>query len=563
MYLGQNQYQEGDLLWLDGCGLEDDGIPLTDWHNAVENGFGCYGSVLGAINNPGWEVEVDELDDLGNGYVRTPMLEFSPDDFEYLQTVGFPHKGMQAYGDNGYIYEWTSHPTDGGLGGRLKNFFKKVGRGIKKGVKTVGRGVKKLAQKGKKFLAKTKFGRALIKIGGKMWKVAMKIVYPIAKKVGPWLARLAPIAMAIPGIGPAISAAMVAAGGVAKIITKVGGVVKKVQTISKTGNIMDAFEIRTDNPSAMKSLFASEAKKFAKLPKGSIDALMNKLKKTPLTSSAGRKLLPIQDSSPASKASASKLSTLMKKSAVKAQIASAQAIAKRAMAKAVKAKKARLATTRANARKASANYAKQASSYAQYMRKKEADKKRLATTRAGAQSAGARYAEAMKQRALKAKLESTKNIARSAVATARAVPPPVAVNKDIINQTLALEVVKENAQKQADKKRKQIARAQRRAQRRKKQVSREVARQMKKFRSSQAQTYQPPAPPQYQQYRPAPQYQQYRPAPQYQAYQPPAPQYQAYQPPAPRPVAQPIPARSVSLSPLQQKLAELKAKGYM
>lgn len=177
-----------------------------------------YGVIDGAMLG-GLMAEVDQNDEWEPGTVRTPMLELSIDDYDYVSKNGTPYDGMVALGDTGEVYYY-----DGSLG-----FFKKLFRKIKKKVKKVARRIKKGITK---VLKKSKFGRFLLKVGGKIKKIAMKIVRPLMKFVGKWAAKLAPIAALIPGYGTAIAGALAAAGKVANIMKKWG-----VSTKGKKGKV--------------------------------------------------------------------------------------------------------------------------------------------------------------------------------------------------------------------------------------------------------------------------------------------------------------------------------------
>lgn len=191
-------------------------LGLTDWGWMSAPGGGkvstiaTYGYIDGAQLN-GMMAEVDQNDvwDPATGTYRTPMLELSVDDYQYMQQNGMPYDGMLALGDTGepYVYD--------GLGGWFKKIFKKIKKGVKKVARKIKKGVKKL-------LKRTKFGRWLIKVGGKIKKIAMKIVKPLVKFVGKYAAKLAPIAAMIPGYGTAIAAALAAAGKVAQLMQKYG-----------------------------------------------------------------------------------------------------------------------------------------------------------------------------------------------------------------------------------------------------------------------------------------------------------------------------------------------------
>lgn len=198
-------------------------LGLTDWgyintpygkQSAVE----MYGIIDGSYLN-GLSVEVDDDDEWENGLVRTPMLELSVDDYQYVQANRSPYDGMLGLSDTGEVYHY-----DGSLG-----FFKKLFRKVRKKVRKVARRVKKGI---KKVLKRSKFGRMLLKIGGKIKKIAMKVVRPLMKFVGKWAAKLAPIAALIPGYGTAIAGALAAAGRVAKTMQKWG-----VATHGKKGKV--------------------------------------------------------------------------------------------------------------------------------------------------------------------------------------------------------------------------------------------------------------------------------------------------------------------------------------
>lgn len=266
-----------DILALEGVGLDNDGDELSPWDKHVFLGFGSEVSRLGYMNGPGnLAVEVYEDDLLGDGTVRTPMLEVSPNDYEYVKTVGFAYPGMMAVSDVGDVYQYD------GLGG----LFKRLKKGLKKiAKKTVGAVRKKV----RKIVAKTKIGRALIKIGDKVMHVAMKIVKPLAKVVGKWATRLAPVAALIPGVGPAISGAMLAAGAIGKAITKYGGMIEDVIVVDeKTGKKKKVKKLKISGPNQKKltDLLKKQAAAYQRKPQSEINSLLAKLKgKNPQTSS--------------------------------------------------------------------------------------------------------------------------------------------------------------------------------------------------------------------------------------------------------------------------------------
>lgn len=260
-----------DLLTLSGAGMEDDGQELSPWDKHVFLGFGSEVKRLGYIDAPGnLAVEVYNDDLLGDGTVRTPMLEVSPNDYEYVQTVGFAYPGMMAVSDVGNVYQY-----DG-----LSGLFKRIAKGLKKvAKKTIGR-----VRKGvRKVIAKTKVGRALIKISDKVMSVAMKIVKPLAKFVGKWAMKLAPVAALIPGIGPAISGAMLAAGAIGKAIDKYGAIIEDVIVVDeKTGKKKKVKKLKVDpaKQAGLTKLLQQQAAEFKKKSPAQIKELLNKLKKT-------------------------------------------------------------------------------------------------------------------------------------------------------------------------------------------------------------------------------------------------------------------------------------------
>jgi len=192
------------------------GLPMWGAH------VGTMGLISGENLN-GLAAEVD-VDLYGNRVAaRTPMLEVTPEDYRYIQTVRYPYAGMLALGDDGTVYEY-----DG-----MDGFFKKLFRRIKKRVKKVAKRIKSGIHR---VLKKTRVGRFLIKVGGKVKKIAMKIVKPLVKFVGKYAAKLAPVAAMIPGYGPAIAGALYGAGKVAKLMSKYGakitGTAGKVRDIA-------------------------------------------------------------------------------------------------------------------------------------------------------------------------------------------------------------------------------------------------------------------------------------------------------------------------------------------
>lgn len=295
MLNGNEVFQEDDLLTLDGCGLDGDGTNLIDWNTEILPEFGRHGRRLGAIIAPRLAVEVDQTDDLGDGTVRTPMMEFGEFDFEYLKQVGTPYPKMQAVSDLGDLYEYDAL---GGLFKRMKRGFRKLRKRIRKGARRI-----------KKVITKTKFGRAIVKVGGKIYKTAMKVVKPLAKKVGKWATRLAPLAMAIPGVGPAISAGMLAAGGVANAINKGLATTQKIVKVAqKTGKITFGKKLVVKKPAAFKNELKRQATRIKRMPKAELARKIRRLRKMDPRKYT-RPALPI---SKKSMAAAQKLSMLAK-----------------------------------------------------------------------------------------------------------------------------------------------------------------------------------------------------------------------------------------------------------
>lgn len=241
--LGIDQEMLGIDQWTDyGLGgIEEDGAEPIEWSSVGLNNWGwmdtpvgkrstveLYGIIDGAHLH-GLCAEVDQNDDWGGGYARTPMLELALDDYDYVQENGRPYDGMLALGDTGEVYYY-----DGSLG---RGFFRKLARRIKRKVKKVARRVKRGIRK---VLKKSKFGRFLLKVGAKIKKIAMKVVRPLIKFVGKYAAKLAPIAALIPGFGPAVAGGLMVAGKVAKAMQKFG-----VRTTGKKGKVRN---LKLKNP---------------------------------------------------------------------------------------------------------------------------------------------------------------------------------------------------------------------------------------------------------------------------------------------------------------------------
>jgi hypothetical protein len=264
-----SQYGLNDWGWI----RSQDGTPLS--------AVGLYGYTDGSQLN-GLMAEVDTNDTWEpasttnpTGTYRTPMLELSIDDYDYLQKHGTPYSGMLALGDTGETYVYD------GLSGWFKKIFKKVKKGVKKVAGKIKKGIKKL-------LKKTKIGRWLIKVGGKLKKIAMKVVRPLVKYVGKYAAKLAPIAAIIPGYGTAIAAALAAAGKVAQLMQKYG-----VVTVGKKGKVRS---LKFKRPKVSKKFFKGihlGAKKMKQLKRSNpkkFKELATKLGKKAPIQTTGKKM---------------------------------------------------------------------------------------------------------------------------------------------------------------------------------------------------------------------------------------------------------------------------------
>lgn len=195
--------------WDDYAGLgdfQDTPDNLLDFRRYGISDFGIYADQMGMMGGFGLMAEVDTDE---NGLAWTPALELAPHDYDYLAANGSPYHGMLALGDNGEVYQYD------GLG----NIFKKLRKKAKKMAKRLKKVAKKAA---KKVLAKIPGGKYLLKLGRKLWKISKKLVRPLAKFVGKYAAKLAPIAAMIPGYGPAIAAGLHTAGKIGKMMTKYG-----------------------------------------------------------------------------------------------------------------------------------------------------------------------------------------------------------------------------------------------------------------------------------------------------------------------------------------------------
>jgi hypothetical protein len=209
------------------CGAENE--EPEDWSTVGLSGWGYIDTPSGPVSAvqrmgiipgealQGIGVEVDENDNWGGGLVRTPMLELSLGDYQFITQNGKPYPGMMALGDTGETYVYEEPP--GMLGGFFKKLFRKIRKKVKKVVGRIRGGIRRV-------LKKSKFGRVLLKVGGAIKKVAMKVVRPLVKFVGKYAGKLAPIAALIPGFGPAIAGGLMVAGKVAKVMSKIGARVR-------------------------------------------------------------------------------------------------------------------------------------------------------------------------------------------------------------------------------------------------------------------------------------------------------------------------------------------------
>jgi len=171
-----------------------------------------------------FNVELGPADYIAPGKAVTPILALSPQDFEYVSTVGVPYPGMKAVGNTGYIYEWRKGPA--GLGYRIGDGFRALGRALKRGAQWVADKVVGVVSwawdKVENVFEATKFGRWVLGVKDQILDFAVEIVTPVAEMIGKWAPAVAPLAALIPGIGPAIAAGLLATGGVAKAFIKYG-----------------------------------------------------------------------------------------------------------------------------------------------------------------------------------------------------------------------------------------------------------------------------------------------------------------------------------------------------
>jgi hypothetical protein len=233
--------------WTDYSGLygigDDSGSDPLDWEAVGLSNWGYLSPEMGMIDGDEVphlmaEVTPDEF-----GLARTPMIELSPDDYRYMKVMRTPYDGMLGLGDDGDVYTY-----DG-----FSGLFKRLRRWAKKKVAKVRRRIRSGLTK---VLRKLPGGKYLIKIAKKIRKVAMKIVRPLAKFVGKYAAKLAPIAALIPGYGPAIAAGLHTAGKIANLMNK-----WDVKIVGKTG-VRDIFSKNKSNIKGLQRDLAIAAKKL-------------------------------------------------------------------------------------------------------------------------------------------------------------------------------------------------------------------------------------------------------------------------------------------------------------
>lgn len=187
--------------------------------------FGNCVDTMGYIDSGDLEIELGPLDRCSSGEYVVPLLTISPNDFEYLSTVGTPYPGMKALGTSGYIYEWSTLPPISGLSGPFRRFFRRIGRGIKRALTAVWHGVERIFQA-------TKFGRWILRVKDRLIDFAVKVVTPLANFLRRYAPALAPMVAVIPGIGPALAVVLLEAGAIAAAYNKWGvPMLRAVQTI--------------------------------------------------------------------------------------------------------------------------------------------------------------------------------------------------------------------------------------------------------------------------------------------------------------------------------------------
>ncbi len=199
------------------AGFAQDGEPGAWGEEVGPIGFGAYADNYGLLGGFGMFAEVDTDQ---YGLARTPMIELSPRDWDFVRRTGRAYHGMCGLGDDGSVYQYD------GLGGFFSKIFKgakKLIGGVAKGSFKLAKGVGKAVWKGTKgILKKLPGGKYLVRFTEKIHRIAMKLVRPLAKIAGKLAKKIAPIAAMIPGYGPVISAALYAGGTIATEMSKHG-----------------------------------------------------------------------------------------------------------------------------------------------------------------------------------------------------------------------------------------------------------------------------------------------------------------------------------------------------
>jgi hypothetical protein len=227
-------------------------IPFESIH---DNGpeWGQYIDTMGYIGNASqFEIELMPEDFIDGERAIAPILALSPSDYEYVSYVGCPYPGMLAQGNTGYIYEWTPAAQAERLGYKPGDFFRAIGRGLKRLGKAIVNVVKWAWDKIETVFEATKFGRWILRIKDRVLEFATNIVTPFARIVGKWAPALAPLTALIPGIGPAIAAYVMSAGAAAKAYLKYG--VPVINTIM----VIDGEEVSVPVPAFVDDLQESE-----------------------------------------------------------------------------------------------------------------------------------------------------------------------------------------------------------------------------------------------------------------------------------------------------------------
>lgn len=244
---------------LENYGLAGFGRDPLDWSTNVVAGFGAYVPSRGIIDAPRQLVEVQP--DPRTGLARTPMIELALEDYNFVGMNGEPYEGMLGLGDDLSIYQYQKDLDGLGFWGSLWSGIKSIGKKIVGGAKSL--------------ISKIPGGKYLVKLHDMITGVAMKLVRPLARFVGKYASKLAPIAALIPGYGPAIAAGLYTAGAIANIMNKLD--VKqtaKGKLVFKSGVQAKKFKAALKRAAAvarkkklhLKALKAAQGKKY--LPKG-------------------------------------------------------------------------------------------------------------------------------------------------------------------------------------------------------------------------------------------------------------------------------------------------------